>query len=199
MQHVNLYKHLEQRPEVSEGVLQIALASIATVALIVCLALWLVVQNAWLQRELARANVTSEDLNMLIEKNTKQHDDKLVVEVEQLKQQFMDRQATLAVLEHAKKDQRQIFSSQLAGLGRQRIEGLWLNHIEFRRSGEEVALQGITRKPSLLPRYLQALGQEKAFAGLRFDVMRMQVLDESGDIAFEVSINSDNVNKENKS
>jgi len=199
LQKVDLYKHLDQRAEISEEFLQFVAASAVTVVVIICVAFWLLVQNAWLNRELASAKSQSDLVNQSIAKNTQHSADSLTHKIEQLQQQFIQRQAILALLERTKTEQQQIFSSQLAGLGKQRVEGLWLNHIELRRAGAEVALQGITREPALLPRYLRALGKEKAFAGLRFDLMRMQAIEESEEIKFEISVNPTNAEEENKS
>jgi len=199
LQKVDLYKHLDQRAEISEEFLQLVAASAVTVLLIICAVFWLLVQNYWLNRELASAKSQSELVSQSIVVNTQHSVDSLTSKIEHLQQQFKQRQAILALLERTKAEQQQIFSSQLAGLGKQRVEGLWLNNIEFRRAGAEVALQGITREPALLPRYLRALGKEKAFAGLRFDLMRMQAIEESEEIAFEISVNPANAEEENKS
>lgn len=199
MQQVDLYKHLDQRAEISEELLQFAAAAVVSVALIILVAVWLVVQNALLNRELSSAQSQSEALNQAIASSAQEAEDSLANEIAQLQQQFVDRQAVLALLQSTTTHRQQVFSGQLASLGKQRVEGLWLNHIEFRSAGAEVELRGITRQPSYLPRYLRALGQEKAFAGLRFDLMRMQALEDSGDIAFEISINPDSAKEENQS
>lgn len=65
------------------------------------------------------------------------------------------------------------FVEHVSGLARQRIEGLWLTHLRIADGGTDVALHGSTLKPSLLPKYLQRLSAEKAFAGTEFQSLLM--------------------------
>jgi Tfp pilus assembly protein PilN len=64
------------------------------------------------------------------------------------------------------------FSRHLAGLARQRIDGLWLTRVIVRDDGIELA--GETDAGELVPRYLARLGQEQAFAGTEFASLRLQ-------------------------
>ena len=65
------------------------------------------------------------------------------------------------------------FIEHVSGLARQRIEGLWLTQIRIARGGTNVSLQGTTSKAELLPKYLQRLSAEKAFAGTEFQSLIM--------------------------
>lgn len=65
------------------------------------------------------------------------------------------------------------FIGMVSGLARQRVEGLWLTHLRFADGGTNVSLKGITRKASLLPKYLQRLSAEKSFAGMTFKHLEM--------------------------
>ena len=60
------------------------------------------------------------------------------------------------------------FIDHISGLARQRIDGLWLTQIRIGSGGTDVALRGTTSKAALLPKYLQRLSKEKAFAGTEF-------------------------------
>lgn len=60
------------------------------------------------------------------------------------------------------------FSPQFTGLARQRLNGLWLTHVEFTGNGSQMALRGVTLDESLIPRYLSKLGTEPVFAGVAF-------------------------------
>jgi len=81
------------------------------------------------------------------------------------------------------------FSDHLAGLGRQQLKGLWLSSIELRAGGEEISLKGAMKHATLLPRYLQDLGKEPAFSGLRFQLMKIENSEASRDhIQFEISV-----------
>lgn len=65
------------------------------------------------------------------------------------------------------------FVEHVSGLARQRINGLWLTQIRIASGGTNVSLQGTTNKPALLPKYLQRLSAEKAFAGTEFESLLM--------------------------
>ena len=65
------------------------------------------------------------------------------------------------------------FIEHVSGLARQRIEGLWLTKIRIASGGTNVSLTGTTNQPSLLPKYLQRLSAEKAFAGTEFESLLM--------------------------
>ncbi len=57
-------------------------------------------------------------------------------------------------------------SAVLEGLAAATLDGVWLTRIQFDRSGRQLQLEGRTRDARLLPRYLQSLGRQPAFAGL---------------------------------
>ncbi|HEX7047116.1 MAG TPA: hypothetical protein VF275_06065 [Gammaproteobacteria bacterium] len=85
------------------------------------------------------------------------------------------------------------FSAAFAGLARQRIAGLWLTGIEIHNAGHDsdrrVTLQGFTARAELVPRLVQLLGAEPAFAGLQFRRMHVfQPEDSKRDVlAFELT------------
>ena len=60
------------------------------------------------------------------------------------------------------------FSSLLAGLARQKVEGIWLERIEFAESGQSIAIEGRTLHPDAVPTFLRRLGVEKSFEGRNF-------------------------------
>ncbi|THF63582.1 hypothetical protein E6C76_13370 [Pseudothauera nasutitermitis] len=79
-------------------------------------------------------------------------------------------------------------SGYLAGLGRQRQEGLWLTGITLANRGRDVELDGRTLSPDLLPAYLAALGQEPAFSGLAFGDLKLErSADEPRWLAFRIA------------
>lgn len=54
------------------------------------------------------------------------------------------------------------------GLARNTVDGLWLNNIGLSAGAAEMVLKGETTEPALVPRLLQRLAAEKAFAGRTF-------------------------------
>lgn len=83
--------------------------------------------------------------------------------------QERDRKAqALAALSRQELGSTQGFSPQFSGLARQRLNGLWLTHIEVGANGSRMALSGITLSEELIPKYLAKLGTEAVFAGTAF-------------------------------
>lgn len=63
---------------------------------------------------------------------------------------------------------RVVFSEVLGGLGRQRLEPLWLTHIRLAEGGEQLGLSGQTLSADAVPQYLQRLAAEPALKGREF-------------------------------
>lgn len=66
------------------------------------------------------------------------------------------------------------FSGALEGLGRQRLQGLWLTHIELTDGGREIRLHGNSQDAALVPRFIQQLSAEQSFRGRGFRQLRME-------------------------
>lgn len=60
------------------------------------------------------------------------------------------------------------FSSFFGGLARNTLDGLWLNNVGVAAGGAELRLEGQATAPELIPRLLQSLSAEPAFAGRSF-------------------------------
>lgn len=84
------------------------------------------------------------------------------------------KQHALATLSRGELGDTRGFSPHLAGLARQRLDGLWLTRIEVAASGRQVALEGVTLSEQLIPRYLEKLGAEPVFAGTAFADARLE-------------------------
>lgn len=62
------------------------------------------------------------------------------------------------------------FAKQLHALGEASLTGLWLTHIEVKKGGEAVSLQGKTTKAELIPAYLKQLKHSDVFVGKGFQL-----------------------------
>jgi len=60
------------------------------------------------------------------------------------------------------------FSAYFGGLARNTVDGLWFNNVAVSAGGEEMLLKGQATEPELVPRLLQTLASEQAFAGRTF-------------------------------
>jgi hypothetical protein len=66
------------------------------------------------------------------------------------------------------------FAARLEALARARMDGLWLRRIVVAAGEGQLAFQGATMDPHLLPAYLAELSNERAFAGANLDRLSMQ-------------------------
>jgi Tfp pilus assembly protein PilN len=81
------------------------------------------------------------------------------------------RESVLAALGSGQLDAKAVFSSILQALGRQRVEGVWLTHIDLDAGGRSMTLAGKTLDPDILAAYLRRLNGEPALRGTRFSVL----------------------------
>jgi len=88
--------------------------------------------------------------------------------------ELANKQKVLGILSQDEFGNTKGFIEHISGLARQRIEGLWLTQIRIAGGGTDVALHGTTSKAALLPKYLQRLSAEKAFAGTEFQSLLKQ-------------------------
>jgi len=87
--------------------------------------------------------------------------------------ELSNKQKVLGILSQDEFGNTKGFVEHITGLARQRIDGLWLTHLRIASGGTDVALHGSTSKASLLPKYLQRLSAEKAFAETEFESLLM--------------------------
>ncbi len=66
------------------------------------------------------------------------------------------------------------FSKLLAGLARQDLDSIWLEHIVFSHGGDAIRLEGRTLAAEDVPEYLRRLGREAGFASRRFRTFRLE-------------------------
>ncbi len=66
------------------------------------------------------------------------------------------------------------FSGHVTGIARRRVDGLWLRTVRIEAGGGELVLEGSALDAAQVPRFLQALGDEDAFAGSEFRSLRME-------------------------
>lgn len=85
------------------------------------------------------------------------------------------------------------FSPLLVALARQRVDGVWFQEVRVERGGKELTLSGRTLSASLLPRVIEQLGREPAFAGREFRGMKLSTVDAArgGGLSFELSTHGD--------
>lgn len=172
-QAINLFNHLETRESVAVSSKHIASAAIATVLVLLLVGLSSLYNGKQDANRFQQAEKEDESLQaqLSILRVDSSNDSKAIQRTKRLLKQ---RRQILLSLSSQQFDIGKGFSTHLAGLGRQKITGLWLHSIELRAGGEQISLKGKMRQASLLPRYLQDLGTEPAFSGLRFQLLRIE-------------------------
>lgn len=65
------------------------------------------------------------------------------------------------------------YSDYLMALARQHVRGMWLTAFEIAGAGRQLTVQGRSRRPELVPRYIQKLSAEKSLAGINFKLFQM--------------------------
>ena len=73
-----------------------------------------------------------------------------------------------------------VFSEVLGGLGRQRLEPLWLTHIRIAEGGKQLGLSGQTLSADAVPQYLQRLAAEPALKGREFEYFSISSPEKAG-------------------
>jgi hypothetical protein len=178
-QQVNLYqpilgaeKHLfsARAIGIALGALVISLGSLAAYAG------W---RNARLERTLSSLeHQQAAELAMSERANASLKPTKSVAELEAeartLSADIASRERALDIVRHGAADPVAGFAARLEALAHARMEGLWLRRIVVAAGDGQLAFQGATTDPHLLPAYLAALSNERAFAGANLDRLSMQ-------------------------
>lgn len=112
----------------------------------------------------------------------------LEAELAALRQQQQQLNANLNAVAQLHNPEPHGFSEFFGGLARNPVAGLWFSNVGLAAGGSEVLLRGMTTEPSLVPRLLQTLAVEKAFAGRTFRRVSLQRRDDdaAGAVEFEL-------------
>ncbi len=89
-------------------------------------------------------------------------------ELSALRAQLRVLNANLVAIDRERASASRHFSAFFASLARNHVPGLWFSNVGLSAGGSEVLLKGKTTQPALVPRLLQTLAGEQAFAGRTF-------------------------------
>jgi len=187
-QAINLLQHLEKRETLAVSSQHIASAAIITVVLMLLVSLGSLYKSSQDTALVQQAEEDDERLQaqLTVLRVESSNDSK---SMQQTKRLLKQRRQILHTLSNQQHDIGAGFSDHLAGLGRQKLKGLWLNSIALRAGGEEISLKGAMQHATLLPRYLQDLGKEPAFSGSRFQLMTIENNEANNhQMQFEISV-----------
>jgi len=105
---------------------------------------------------------------------TLRKDQSLTVKLKKLEQNIINKQLVLSILSDKKLGNTEGFTKHFEGLARQSINGLWITRAHFIEGGTVLDIQGKSRAPELVPKYLQGLSSERAFKGSEFNSFVIQ-------------------------
>ncbi len=96
----------------------------------------------------------------------------LQLQVEAAEHELRGKNRMMKLIEGGKNQKTPGFARYMAGLGRQHINGLWLENIEVHTRGELV-IGGSVMDASVLPVYLERLSIDSAFSDYRFQTFQL--------------------------
>lgn len=179
LQQVNLYRDELKTQKLNYSALMLLQLSIFFIVVFSAVAGFRAFQLQQLQSNLVvkqqEQKVVMANLqNLQAEFSKRKKDTTLTKRIVEKTKELSNKQKVLGILSQDEFGNTKGFIEHISGLARQRIEGLWLTQIRIAGGGTDVALHGTTSKPALLPKYLQRLSAEKAFAGTEFQSLLMQ-------------------------
>ena len=145
-QAVNLFDHLDKREALAVSAMHIGIAATATFLLMLLMSAVMFYNSSQSAGELQKAERKEQQLEEQLTqlRATGTADSRAV---DRLKRLIKERRQILLSLSNRREDIGDGFSEHMAGLGRQQLTGLWLNHIELRAGGTQISLRGANMVP----------------------------------------------------
>jgi Tfp pilus assembly protein PilN len=172
-QQINLYQPIFRKQEKifsAKTMMEASVLIIVGLALFTAYAVWqgreIDAQYAQLETRRAEALGHMEQMRTLMPQRAKNV--VLEQEVARLQKELEGRQRIAARLEATDAGNLDGFAEHLEGLARQKPASLWLTDVAVSRGGAEMVLRGSSLQAEQVPRYLQRLAGEPAFAGREF-------------------------------
>lgn len=194
IQQVNLYKP-EFRPRRQwVTATNVALLAVVLLALVLLAGGWSHHRANGLAQALEAERAGNEQIQKAIERLTseiqgRRPDPQLERAVERVTNTLSRRQQLLEQVERLADNRSDGFAAPMAALARQVPQDLWLTGLQLRQN--HVTLEGRTRAGSLVPVYLEQLGEEPSFAGQAFGRFELARSEDHPWIEFRVSTRRD--------
>lgn len=194
IQQVNLYKP-EFRPHRQwMTATNVALLAVVLLVLVLLAGGWSHQRANGLAQALEAERASNEQIQKTIERLTsdlqgRRPDPQLERAVERVTDTLSRRQQLLEQVERLADNRSDGFAAPMAALARQVPQDLWLTGLQLRQN--HVTLEGRTRAGSLVPVYLERLGEEPAFTGQAFGRFELARSEDHPWIEFRVSTRRD--------
>ena len=178
LQQVNFYRDELKVQSLNYSAVMLLQLSLFLIVIFSAVAVFQTYQQQQKQLILIEKQQKQKQVMVMLQKlqaefTSRQRDTTLSLHIMDKTKELANKQKVLGILSKDEFGNTAGFIEHISGLARQRIEGLWLTQIRIASGGTDVALHGITSKPSLLPKYLQRLSAEKAFTGTEFKSLLM--------------------------
>ncbi|RFA28280.1 hypothetical protein CAI21_13265 [Alkalilimnicola ehrlichii] len=112
-------------------------------------------------------------------------DSAVQIELDRLEAELAAKRRFLHSFDPLEGAQGQGFADVLSGLAQGRVEGVWLREIRITRRGE-LRFEGSATDPALVPRFVDALGQQSAFQGRDFRHLRIERMENARQVDFSL-------------
>lgn len=194
IQQVNLYKS-EFRPRQQRmTATNAALLAVILLALMLVAGGWAHFRAGGLEQTLEAERSGNQQIQQSIDRLTteiqgRKPDPQLEMAVERVTDTLSRRQRLLERVERLASNRSNGFAAPMAALARQVPEDLWLTGLRLQQN--QVRLEGRTRAGSLVPVYLERLGEEPAFAGQVFGRFELSRSEDHPWIEFRVATRRD--------
>ena len=96
-------------------------------------------------------------------------------ELARMDAQVKSRRQTIALLGQGELGNTQGFSEYLRALSRQTLDGLWITGFHVSGTGSDMAINGRTLQPELVPVFINRLKKEPVLAGKTFSMLEMSL------------------------
>ncbi len=178
-QQINLFNPLFRKQRPAFAMSHAALATAAVLAVLLPYYIYLVIHGDSLarqSRELARRIETGTaelgQLNRELAQRGKNQ--ALEQEIARTEARVRSRREAMAVLQRGELGDTVGFSGYLQAYARQIPEGVWLTGFYIAGAGKEMAIDGGTVRPELVPQYLQRLNREAVMQGRTFATLDLR-------------------------
>lgn len=158
----------------------VVIASLLALLLVACVFSWQQLQVARLQAEEVAIKGQLDSLQVQLQAlgqaiGARRGDPKLPEAIAEQRTGNAERKNVLDLLAKGAAGNESGYVGAFQGFSRQTLDGLWLTGFALASDGFEI--HGALLEPSLLPRYIDKLNKEPAFAGRRFAALDMTGVD----------------------
>lgn len=193
VQQVNLYRGHDSSDATGDGPKVLLFTGVGALVLVLMLAAAgeLYLSGVTADRALVAENLRNREAQLARFESTlssPEVDPFLQAELERLRRTQARLNTNLVAIARHTGTRSSGFSAYFSGLARNTLDGLWFNNVAVSAGGEEMLLKGQAIEPELVPRLLQTLAAEQAFAGRTFRKVSFerQQLDTGTVIDFEL-------------